>query len=57
MQEVFAMAIENRAIVIKPEKSKAFLETKPNSDAIEKAKRTVKKYGHNAKREYGKKSK
>lgn len=51
------MAIENRAIVIKPEKSKAFLETKPNSEAIEKAKRTLEKYGHNVKREYGRKAK
>ncbi len=51
------MAIENRAIVIKPDKTKAFLDAKPNSEAIEKAKRTVEKYGHNAKRDYGKKSK
>ena len=51
------MAIENRAIVIKPDKTKAFLEAKPNFNADEKAKRTMEKYGHNAKRVYGKKSK
>lgn len=51
------MPIDNKIIMIKPEKTQEFLNLKPNSEAIEKAKKTMAKYGHNANRIYVRKAK
>jgi len=51
------MALNSKIIIIKPENTQEFLNLKPNSDAIEKAKKTMAKYGHNASRIYGRKAK
>ena len=51
------MPIKSRIIMIKPEKTQEYLNLKPNSDAIDKAKKTMEKYGHNVKRNYGRRTK
>ena len=51
------MALNSKIIIIKPEKTQEFLNLKPNSEAIEKTKKTMEKYGHNATRIYGRKAK
>ena len=40
------MAILNRAIVIKPEKTAEFLSLPPRYEAMKKAKKCMEKYGH-----------
>ena len=45
LKEVYFMAIENRAIVIKPSKTREFLEMKPNYSAMKKAKMFMEKHG------------
>ena len=49
------MAIINRAIVIKPEKTAEFLSLPPRYEAIEKSKKCMEKYGHKISRQYGRK--
>lgn len=49
------MAITNRAIIIKPEKTAEFLSMPPRREAIEKAKKCMNKYGNKITREYGRK--
>ncbi len=42
------MALNSKIIIIKREKTQEFLNLKPNSDAIEKANKTMEKYGFRA---------
>ena len=51
------MAVINKAIIIKPEKTAEFLSLPPRYEAMEKARKCMKKYGHKITRQYGRKEK